>query len=103
MRFPSSVDPDPRRLVAGRLSDKRMRTAYRITRAAQRLAVEKGYDEFTLDELAQRAEVSRRTLFNYFDGKLEATIGAGPWVDQDDIDRYLDGGPTGESVDDLAA
>ncbi|NNG38194.1 TetR/AcrR family transcriptional regulator [Flexivirga sp. ID2601S] len=102
MRFRGSTDTDPRHLVAAKMTDKRLRTAYRITRAAQRLAVEKGYDDFTLDELAERAEVSRRTLFNYYDSKLEATIGAGPWLDQHDIDVYLAGGPTGESVADLA-
>lgn len=74
-----------------------------ITRAARELAATQGYDEFTLDELAERAGVSRRTLFNYFDGKLEATLGGGPQLTQDDIDMFLAGGPTGEFVDDVAA
>ena len=81
---------------------KRQRTAHRITSAAQQLAVEKGYDDFTLDELAERAGVSRRTLFNYFDGKLEATVGGGPRLRQEDIDTFLAAGPTGEFIDDVA-
>jgi len=81
---------------------KRLQTAHRITSAAQQLAVEKGYDDFTLDELAERAGVSRRTLFNYFDGKLEATIGGGPQLRQTDVDTFLAGGPTGEFIDDVA-
>lgn len=85
------------------MSAKRVRTSREITRAARELAAEKGYDEFTLDELAERAGVSRRTLFNYYDGKLEATLGGGPQLTQDDIDTFLAGGPTGEFVDDVAA
>lgn len=85
------------------MSEKRARTTYAITRAARELAADKGYDEFTLDELAAKAGVSRRTLFNYFDGKLEATLGGGPQLTQDDIDTFLAGGPTGEFVDDVGA
>lgn len=99
VRDPAAV---PRLLRAEPVSAKRRRTARIITATAQRLAAEKGYDEFTLDELADQAGVSRRTLFNYFDGKLEATIGAGPRLTQDGIDTYLAGGPTGESLGDLA-
>lgn len=93
----------PRLRIAEPMSAKRARTTYAITRAARELAADKGYDEFTLDELAERAGVSRRTLFNYFDGKLEATLGGGPQLTQHDIDTFLAGGPTGEFVDDVAA
>lgn len=99
----TSTDLTPRLRIAAPLSPKRARTTYAITRAARELAAAKGYDEFTLDELAERAGVSRRTLFNHFDGKLEATLGGGPQLTQDDIDTFLAGGPTGEFVDDVAA
>ncbi|HWC23151.1 MAG TPA: helix-turn-helix domain-containing protein [Flexivirga sp.] len=98
-----STNSAPRLRIAVPMSAKRARTTYAITRAARELAADKGYDEFTLDELAERAGVSRRTLFNYFDGKLEATLGGGPQLTQDDIDTFLAGGPTGEFVDDVAA
>jgi len=101
-KSPSTPTP-PRLRIAEPMPLKRRQTAHRITSAAQQLAVEKGYDEFTLDELAERAGVSRRTLFNYFDGKLEATIGGGPQLRQSDIDTFLAGGPTGEFIDDVAA
>lgn len=99
----TSTDPTPQLRIAVPMSAKRARTTYSITRAARELAADKGYDEFTLDELAERAGVSRRTLFNYFDGKLEATLGGGPQLTQQDIDTFLAGGPTGEFVDDVAA
>ncbi|RNI25432.1 TetR/AcrR family transcriptional regulator [Flexivirga caeni] len=93
----------PARLrIVGPMAPKRALTSHRITSAAQQLAVEKGYDDFTLDELAERAGVSRRTLFNYFDSKLEATIGGGPQLQQSDVDTFLSGGPTGEFIDDVA-
>jgi Transcriptional regulator len=103
MLHTSSTNSASRLRIAVPMSAKRARTTYAITRAARELAADKGYDEFTLDELAERAGVSRRTLFNYFDGKLEATLGGGPQLTQDDIDTFLAGGPTGEFVDDVAA
>ncbi|GAB3494547.1 TetR/AcrR family transcriptional regulator [Flexivirga lutea] len=99
----TSPDTTPQLRIAVPMSAKRARTTYAITRAARELATDKGYDEFTLDELAAKAGVSRRTLFNYFDGKLEATLGGGPQLTQEDIDTFLAGGPTGEFVDDVAA
>lgn len=101
MLHAASKDTAPRLQVAEPMSAKRARTTYAITRAARELAADKGYDEFTLEELADRAGVSRRTLFNYFDGKLEATLGGGPQLTQNDIDTFLAGGPTGEFVDDV--
>lgn len=98
-----STGATPRLRIAERAPAKRLRTTYGITRAARELAAAKGYDEFTLDELAERAGVSRRTLFNYFDGKLEATLGGGPRLTQQDVDTFLAGGPTGEFIDDVAA
>lgn len=73
----------------------------RITFCAQRLAVQQGYDHFTLDELAEQAGVSRRTLFNYFPGKLDAVLGARPGPPRDAIDIFLAGGPSGDLLGDL--
>lgn len=103
MHHLSSTDSAPRLRIAEPMSGKRGRTRYNITRAARELAAAKGYDEFTLEELAERAGVSRRTLFNYFDGKLTATLGGGPQLAQSDVDTFLAGGPTGEFIDDVAA
>lgn len=83
-------------------NDKRRETATRIIRCARRLAADPGFDEFTLDDLAACADVSRRTLFNYFDGKLEAVIGLPPAGTAQVIDGFVAGGPTGDLFSDAA-
>lgn len=85
--------------VAG-WNDKRRETAHRITREARRLCADRGFDEFTLDELASAAEVSRRTLFNYFDGKMEAVLGLPPASVLPLLEKFCAGGPTGDLYDD---
>ncbi|WP_186525967.1 TetR/AcrR family transcriptional regulator [Leekyejoonella antrihumi] len=81
---------------------KRRQAARRVTYCAQRLAVERGYEEFTLDDLAQEAGVSRRTLFNYFPGKLEAVLGNPPRLALADVEAFLEGRPTGNLMHDLS-
>lgn len=54
---------------------QRAATAARIVRSARRLADQHGVDGFTLDDLAEAAGVSRRTLFNYFPTKYDAVLG----------------------------
>ena len=80
---------------------RRDQTARRITFCAQSLAVQQGYDHFTLDELAEQAGVSRRTLFNYFPGKLDAVLGARPGLPTEAVERFVAGGPQGEILGDL--
>jgi AcrR family transcriptional regulator len=72
-----------------------------INVAAQELAIERGYDGFTLDDLAESVGVSRRTLFNHVAGKEEAVLGVRPEFSQEVVDRFRAGGPTGDLVDDL--
>lgn len=81
---------------------KRMETAHRITVCAQRLTEERGLDGFTMDELAEAAEVSRRTLFNYFPSKIDAILGAVPELPEESIDAFRAGGPHGNLLEDLA-
>jgi AcrR family transcriptional regulator len=66
-----------------------------------RLADERGLDGFTMDDLATAAGVSRRTLFNYFPGKLDAVLGEWPAFDDDDVDEFRAGGPEGDLLLDL--
>lgn len=42
-----------------------------LEEAAQELFLEQGYDSTTVDQIAQRAGVSRATFFNYFSSKAE--------------------------------
>jgi len=81
---------------------RRRRTARTITQSAQRLAIEHGLDGFTMDELAEDAGVSRRTLFNYVPSKVDAVLGA-PGDDPDPVllAQFLAGGPTGHLMTDV--
>ena len=79
----------------------RAATSQTITLSALRLADEHGLDGFTMDDLAAVSGVSRRTLFNYFPGKLDAVLGEWPTLDDDDIDEFRAGGPAGDLLLDL--
>jgi AcrR family transcriptional regulator len=79
---------------------KRQQTARRIMRAAGRLTLEHGLEGWTMDDLAAAAETSRRTLFNYFPGKLDAVIGPQPMLPDEALAQFRAGGPTGRLVDD---
>lgn len=84
-------------------SRNRKRTAARITRCAQTLAEERGLDGFTMDDVAECAGVSRRTLFNYAAGKLDAVLGAPPAADPSRLVEFRAGGPTGRLPEDVKA
>jgi AcrR family transcriptional regulator len=58
--------PDP-----GLRERKRAETHARIQAEGMRLFLDKGFEATTLDEVAAAAEVSRRTLLNYFGSKEE--------------------------------
>ncbi|MEZ0163463.1 TetR/AcrR family transcriptional regulator [Kineococcus sp. LSe6-4] len=51
---------------------RRAETTAAVAAAALDLAVERGWDQVTVDEVAERAGISRRTFFNYFATKDEA-------------------------------
>jgi AcrR family transcriptional regulator len=48
---------------------KKLQTRRHIADTACRLFVERGFDAVTVDEVAQAAEVSKKTVFNYFPTK----------------------------------
>ena len=85
-------------------TSRRRATELRIVDAAQRLADERGsLDGFTMEELAEAADVSRRTLFNYFPGKVDAVLGPDVVVGSEALATFRAGGPTGDLVEDLQA
>lgn len=79
---------------------RRAATARRITLCAQELADEHGLDGFTMDDLAMAAEVSRRTLFNYFASKTDAVLGTHE-PDPAALATFRAGGPHGVLTDDM--
>jgi len=80
---------------------KRWETSHRIAMCAQQMTDAHGLDGFTMDELAEAAEVSRRTLFNYFPSKLDAVLGEIPELPAAALATFRAGGPHGSLVEDL--
>ena len=68
---------------------------------ARRLTEERGLDGFTMEDLAAAAGVSRRTLFNYVPGKLDAVLGPDSEPDEEIVATFLAGGPTGDLLVDV--
>jgi len=81
---------------------KRAQTRRRLEEAAIGLALRDGLDNVTIDAISERAEVSRRTFFNYFDSKDDAILGVSPPdVSPETLTRHLaryDGSDLVESI-----
>jgi AcrR family transcriptional regulator len=65
---------------------KKLQTRAALADAALRLALEKGPDHVTVEEIAEAADVSVRTFFNYFPHKEHAILGRNP----EHLERALD-------------
>jgi AcrR family transcriptional regulator len=70
---------------AGRRERKKRETRAALSAAALRLALEKGPDNVTVEEISEAADVSVRTFFNYFPHKEYAILGRDP----EDLERAL--------------
>ena len=80
---------------------RRERTLATIVRCARELTDRHGLDGFTMDDLAEAAGVSRRTLFNYVPGKLDAVLGPDHELAPDIAATFIGGGPTGDLLVDV--
>lgn len=59
-----------------RMARRRNKTRQNLMNAAIELILEKGFDETTLDEIAETADVVQRTFYNHFDNKHECVMAA---------------------------
>jgi len=57
---------------------KMQETSARLTSLCRRFTAERGLAGFTVEEVCEQADVSRRTFFNYFASKDDAVLGANP-------------------------
>lgn len=69
------MQPDNRR------TRKKLATYQALASAARELTLEHGLDAVTVEQIADAADVSPRTFFNYFSSKEEAIVGMDPgWL-----------------------
>lgn len=67
-----------RGMDTGLRARKKRETRARLIAAAMDLAAERDVDDVTVADIAARADVSRRTFFNYFSSKEQALVGSSP-------------------------
>src|SRR3954451_6776111 len=83
--------------VTSRLRErKKLATRLALHEAALRLVAERGLDGVSVDAIAERAEVSPRTFFNYFSSKDDAVLGLDPAATDHTVE-FLRGRPAEES------
>jgi AcrR family transcriptional regulator len=82
---------------------KKRETRAGLVDAAQAIVKANGLDALTIEAICARAGVSPRTFFNYFESKVDAVLGIGPWaLDAAAVNVFVSGGPTGNLADDVA-
>lgn len=73
---------------------KRLKTRLRIEDAATSLVDERGFAAVTIEEICEKAGISRRTFFNYFDSKDSAVLVAPSALFSQDQRAYFLDTPT---------
>ena len=54
---------------------KKLKARLAVERSALELVIERGYDGVTVEDICARAEISKKTFFNYFPSKASAITG----------------------------
>jgi AcrR family transcriptional regulator len=72
---------------------KKLETRARIADAALRLFAERGFDQTTVAEVAAAADVSVKTVFNYFPAKEDLVLDRSEAVEQSWLDAVADRAP----------
>jgi AcrR family transcriptional regulator len=81
---------------SGRRERKKAATRRALQEAALRLVAERGFDNVTVEDIADGADVSKRTFFNYFTSKEQAVLGSDP-ITPESIRRALVDRPADET------
>ncbi len=71
-RTPATSDAPPESAAGNRAAAQRLKMRRELAAAAMELFATKGYEATTVDEIAARAGVARRTFFRHFRSKEEA-------------------------------
>jgi AcrR family transcriptional regulator len=87
---------DHGQVTPGLRERKKLATRLALHEAALRLVAERGLEHVSVDEIAERADVSPRTFFNYFSSKDDAVLGIDPSSVERMVEAYADR-PAGES------
>jgi len=91
----SSLETPP--ATPGLRERKKQRTRDTIARAALRLFAERGYDETTLAEIAEAADVAPRTIFAHFENKEDILFSDEMGI-FNELNRRLDERPAGTTT-----
>jgi AcrR family transcriptional regulator len=78
---------------------KKLATRRELRRAALRLVAARGYSNVTVEEIAEAANVSPRTFFNYFASKEAALFGVDPDQARAVCERILSEAPGAPPLD----
>ena len=77
-------------MTSGLRERKKQATRLALHEAALRLVAEQGLDAVSVDDIAERADVSPRTFFNYFASKVDAVLGLDPESPRRQAEAFLD-------------
>jgi AcrR family transcriptional regulator len=81
----------------GRRERKRRQTRGRIEHAAMALFLDRGFDQTTIEDITEAADVSKRSFFDYFPSKEDVVFA---WQDSfaDDLANAVAARPVGEPL-----
>jgi AcrR family transcriptional regulator len=80
---------DHGQVTTGLRERKKQATRLALHEAALRLVAERGLDRVSVDDIAERADVSPRTFFNYFPTKDDAVLGLDPEASARLVEDFL--------------